>query len=77
MSRDQRPARTVMIAPDATSAPPQRRALDAAAATGDPGAPAVVAPAKSRTPMLAGLFLFACVAGAAGVALAPWLLAGR
>lgn len=76
MSRDQRPARTVMIAPDATSAPPQRRALDAAA-TGDPGAPAVVAPAKSRTLLLAGLFLFACVAGAAGVALAPWLLAGR
>ena len=77
MSRDQRPARTVMIAPDASSAPPQRRANDSAATTGDPGAPAAVAPVKSRTLLLSVLFLFACVVGAAGVALAPWLLAAR
>lgn len=77
MSRDQRPARTVMIAPDASSAPPQRRAHDTAAATSDPGAPTATAPVQSRTLLLSGLFLFACVAGAAGVALTPWLLAGR
>ena len=82
MSRDQRPARTVVIAPDATRDTPQRRALDAttttatAAGTGT-GDPAAVAPAKSHTLLLSGLFLFACIVGAAGVALAPWLLAGR
>lgn len=77
MSRDQRPARTVMIAPDATTARPQRRALKAAARTVNSDAPDAVAPARSRTLLSAGVFLAGCVAGAAGGALASCLLAGR
>lgn len=78
MSRDQRPARPIMIAADATDDVPQRRAADIAAATGGTDTPAAAAaPATSRTLLLSVLFLFACVAGAVGVALAPWLLSGR
>lgn len=69
MSSDQRPARTVIIAPDAP-APPQP-------ATGAEVPPPTMAPAPSRVLLLSALFLFACVAGAVGVALAPWLTSGR
>ncbi|TXC69658.1 hypothetical protein FSB78_00780 [Sphingomonas ginsenosidivorax] len=72
MSSDQRPARTVIVAPDAARVPPERRAVDP---VGDTTAPA--AGAAPRTLLLSGLFLFACVAGAVGVALAPWLMSGR
>ncbi len=71
MSSDQRPARTVIIAPDAPAPLPP---------VGDPGAgvpPPTMAPAPSHVLLLSALFLFACVAGAVGVALAPWLTSGR
>lgn len=77
MSRDQKPARPVMIAPDSTNGASRRRVTgEVAASAGTP--PAVsIAPVKSRTLLLSVVFLLACVAGAAGIALAPWLLSGR
>jgi len=70
MSRDQRPGRVKMVGASAPTAEPQRRStdegpIDGAAAPADEVAS--VAP-KSRAIIWSLLFLVACGAGAAGVA---------
>ena len=70
MSRDQRPPRPVMIDNGPVDTPARRRD-DAAAAAGNPDAALATStgPAWSTIMLWAILFLVACAAGAAGVAL--------
>ena len=79
MSRDQRPGRVKMI-DNAPAALPARRVGDvpgtanatAIVAAAEPALPELPTP-KSRTILWSGLFLIACIAGAAGVTLLPLL----
>lgn len=71
MSRDQRPARVKMI-DHAQLVVPASRADDTLGGNIAPGS-APGKPAQSGTVLWAALFLMACAAGAAGVALMPLL----
>ena len=78
MSSEQRPGRVKMIDSGAET-PPMRRIGDVPGANGaEPTpAPAPEPPvAKSPTLLWAGLFLLACIIGAAAVTLSPLLSVG-
>lgn len=75
MSRDQRPGRVKMIDASPPPEPTEQIGDGAGSAIVDDTAPTApdLNTAKSRIMQWSALFLIACIAGAAGVTLLPWL----